>query len=151
MSRSLYDLLRSFMPENPVFEFNSWVVKTWCRWLILGSFLWGYSRVKCRSLTNSWEVRKNEACLWGYTRDNGISLEWFRSRIKLVLQLHDKIDRLSQRQFCSHVSRGWTYACVTCPRIHGLRFAVVSICLSEWYWGERKNYFLRLDSYIFYY
>lgn len=30
----------------------------------------------------------------------------FRSRIKLVPQLHDKIDRLSQRQFCSHVSLG---------------------------------------------
>lgn len=27
-----------------------------------------------------------------------------RSRIKLVLQLNDKIDRLSQRRFCSHVS-----------------------------------------------
>ena len=54
-----------------------WVVKTWCPWLILGSFLWGYSRVKCRGLTNGWELRKNEACFWGYTRDNGISLEWF--------------------------------------------------------------------------
>lgn len=50
----------------------------------------------------------------------------FRSRIKLVLQLNDKIDRLSQRRFCSHVSVDETARASLAPE-----FTVCDLLLSS--------------------